>query len=1237
MATISPPLSPPLGIDAPSRLRGIKDKAIRTFCTTPASHAYSSSLFLRRFLELQLPELPYQTDPGCSSHTMLLLPDQTYENEEESFLSILCAECRYHFHVATYKACTRGLDDSKHPSHMLIPFSPDSQDHKHAAKFICAVEDCFYNVKISVMPPKLSTWQIGLLRDDSRILRNLYLARKEDPSRYSDIPDTWGAGSTVPTLAKYIEDRLAKPGEEVLKIKKRNKRFCVSFGKDFDDLLRSLGFEERTDEEGEECWYITEAETVPIGSPTPVATRRAYLQDTLEELRTFLPTSNTTPAWAKLMDAFPGYLSRRETDLVTAGTISEDDVILLGCLKEFSPRWFSWAAILLASISPSRRDIFLDAGLRCIQERSEEASLSIIMYKSQFDQMPSVDPQVQTALDFFGASLEDCKDTSRILDKYRALVPSSAIDSLKSEASQHLEIISNHLGADLLVDVARGDSLAIPTPSVTPNNKRMSIASASRLLKVDAAFTAELIREFVANLDEQVDRSKVVEALEVLSDLKSQQDKSTEAQSLKEAADFLRATEDAAMGQLDHSKIGQSSTVDSAAAFTAPPGLKNIGNTCYLNSLLQYFYNVKPIRDMVLNYDQIQLGLDDASVSNRRTGGNGQQVTLEEAIVARQFVEELRHLFLELQTTTGTAASPSQKLANTALSSAKEILTSRDQNQPPPLPARPSPVPVLSSAISPTLSPDKKLSTVNVTVEPINEQHCMANSLSSSQTLVNELDDTGMGTLLKEQTNDPISDTTGLARELSPEDRALSDTAGHVEDTVMEEPPVLLSLEQKISQISQRLEQSDRSGTSQQDVEEIIGNILEHLMRAIHPNGPMGGIPDLQADKITELFFTTIVNSTIKTVTEDATHTGSSSIEEDVLNEEVIPERWITAFPHPAKEKKMKNSLYEALDRYFSYEFLSDSGFARYTTIRALPPIVHICIQRSDASGVKNKNPVIIPEELYMDRYMEAAPGSDLWNSRRRVWAVKDRIKELESRVNSVDTVFKIPGSQGWDSYTAANTSEETYTDHRYSIDLNSKLWQDMSPLSKRTAERAELSQLAESKSTKRTSISYNEQTGSFNFADTLWEAGQTLDDADFADLATLRKEEACAFDSMKRHKFLLHAMICHSGGMNAGHYWVWIRDFKNQVWYKYNDSLVTKDSRDSQQVIDELNNSGDPYYVAYVRDELKNSLVEVPQRAQPGDNDVHMSNVSEELEVIDSIAVDTPPQPANSPINESF
>ncbi|KAI0438655.1 cysteine proteinase [Xylaria telfairii] len=1219
------------GADVPSFLRDRKTKAIHAFRKTKDSHAYSSPLFLRRLLQSQLPELPYDTHSNCRSHTMLLLPDQIYEANDRSFLSILCADCRHHFYLETYKAWARGVNSPEHPNHMLIPSPVDYDDYEYAqgtTAFVCAVQDCFYMVKVTVKPPKLTPAQISMLQDDNRILRNLQLAQADDPQRYSDMTPLWATGSTVPTLAKYIEDRLSKPHGDILKIKKRNKKFNVSFGKDFDDLLRSLGFQERSDEEDEECWYITAPEPLPAGLSTPVDSLRAHLQDVLEELRTLLPASNTTPAWEALTDALPGSLPTNEEALPVGNNISEDDLVLLGCRKQFSPLWFSWAAILLASLCPSRRDLFLEAGLRCISERSEEASLSIIMYKSQFDQVLSVDTQVQSAFAFFGASPEDGKDTDYILNKYRTMVDAEKSEAFKSEASRHLEIISNHLGADLLGDVARGDSLAARPPSVNSSNRRMSIGSACRLLKIDADYPADLIRELAAVAEKEAGREKVLEAIEILSDLKSQQNKQADAQTLKEVAYFLRATTNIAVGQFDNSaRPWPSPTTESVTAFTTPPGLKNIGNTCYLNSLLQYFYNVKPIRDMVLSYDQIQLGLDEISVKNRLTGGNGTRVTLEEAIVARQFIEELRRLFSELQTTTGAAACPSQKLANTALSSAKDILTSQSQDQPPPLPARPSPAP----PVSPSNDPD----TVNVTMEPTNEHHITRSD--SSQTLVNEIEDTD-ATYVKEQKNILSRPSTSNARESSVEDRALLDTVEHVEDITTGEPPSPLTLEQKFAQISQRLEKSDRSGTSQQDVEEIIGNILEHLMRAIRPDGPMEGKPNLQADKITKLFFTTIVNSTIKTTVENDKSTTASSIDEDVLNEEVVPERWITAFPHPDQKHRLKHNLYEALDRYFAYELLSDGSLARYTTIRALPPIVHICIQRSNASGVKNKNPVIIPEELYLDRYMEVAAGSDLWNTRRRVWAIKERVQGLEPGGSiSVENIFKTPGLHPSDTYPTTHPHGDQDLKSRGVIDLESELWRDIRPRIKRGPVPTQLGQTIEPRPSKRMSLPREAETKSSetsNFSDILWKAGQCMDIENSDELNELRREAANAFDSIEQHKYCLHAMICHGGGMNAGHYWVWVRDFRNQVWYKYNDSVVTKDSRHTQQVIDELNNSGDPYYVAYVQDELKDDLVEVPQRAQREEDDASMIDDSGKIEVIDSIAIDTPPQPVNSPVN---
>ena len=95
------------------------------------------------------------------------------------------------------------------------------------------------------------------------------------------------------------------------------------------------------------------------------------------------------------------------------------------------------------------------------------------------------------------------------------------------------------------------------------------------------------------------------------------------------------------------------------------------------------------------------------------------------------------------------------------------------------------------------------------------------------------------------------------------------------------------------------------------------------------------------------------------------------------------------------------------------------------------------------------------------------------------------------------------------------------------------------------------------------------------------------------------------------------------------------IHNFRKNVWYKYNDGVVTEDARTSQAVLDELNDSGDPYYVAYVRDELKHKLVEVPQRSitaipatgtgtvPTAGDDVEMQM---EMQTIDGVDPDAPP-----------
>ena len=51
-----------------------------------------------------------------------------------------------------------------------------------------------------------------------------------------------------------------------------------------------------------------------------------------------------------------------------------------------------------------------------------------------------------------------------------------------------------------------------------------------------------------------------------------------------------------------------------------PDGLQNIGNTCYLNSLLQFYFSVLPFREMVLDFERFRMEFSDEGIEKKQVG-----------------------------------------------------------------------------------------------------------------------------------------------------------------------------------------------------------------------------------------------------------------------------------------------------------------------------------------------------------------------------------------------------------------------------------------------------------------------------------------------------------------------------------------------------------------------------------------------------------------------------------------
>jgi ubiquitin carboxyl-terminal hydrolase 25/28 len=104
----------------------------------------------------------------------------------------------------------------------------------------------------------------------------------------------------------------------------------------------------------------------------------------------------------------------------------------------------------------------------------------------------------------------------------------------------------------------------------------------------------------------------------------------------------------------------QQATKPSHSTETWPVGLISHGNTCYLNSLLQYYFTIKPLRDLVLDFDTYKYDLPTQGAKTERVGNLHRPEYEIESF--QSLTNDLRHLFERMIKDRGPAVRPETDL-----------------------------------------------------------------------------------------------------------------------------------------------------------------------------------------------------------------------------------------------------------------------------------------------------------------------------------------------------------------------------------------------------------------------------------------------------------------------------------------------------------------------------------------------------------------------------------------------
>ncbi|KAK3290624.1 uncharacterized protein B0H64DRAFT_331941 [Chaetomium fimeti] len=1140
---------------------------------------------------------------GGSDHDFIIEFSQSYdapsdpEGRGRTLISCMCSHCRHHF---VFHICPPSGEESEahlqhhfrvehaesHAGSESAVFQPYSNDHLRGRfRYACTLCGLAVNLEISV--PRLKPSWLKMVMDENRIKESLRIAREQDPARYANLSpekETHYLTTALSTLNQYLKNILDDDGTGAHKrISCRNKTFLVQFGRDCDHIFRYLGFkEDHSDESGESYWLPPRLP--PPEGKAPVGSLRAFYDDVRYEVQSVLADRPPVPgepvikpisaagARDQLEKALGCDKSHRCFSTLPVNENESQYFTALGAPVDADDALIKFAYGRQVESDPENTPAYLEALGTLAARRSEELQMFVFTHQELLAkrqrEATAVAPdggQAGKAYAHFGLTRASSDDPAYIVRVYRTYREQSP-----AQKSDHrlalLEIWKDCRSDEIRIEVFR---------------KNMDLSEACKFLHVEPEWPMDNIAASAQSVSSDLDLDHLdllILALESISTAKPENDPNRSA--------FERAFTEIVSGRESLVLLSDNSGFDGPGRAAAersreavdlelPVGLANLRNTCYLNSILQYFYSVNAVRNLAVGSDLPALEPTEANLSHiLRAGSSNQEESRSEletgrAFVGHEFTRELGTLFRHLDAAGDSSIPPRQRLANAALLR-PEKLRPHDGDAPP-LPPRAVESSVREVSDVPMLE-----------VEPSD----LESSASSQQTLVDCADpENPLIVTLDDRITDKETATVDSPAKPVPSDPTVTrSTEGEVKMSKL-----------TVEELATELDKPN-VGSDQMDVDEVMGNAIDHLRAAFKVSSISGS--ETAPDPIKDAFFSTFIDNRKK-------------IDESKWNRTSRSDRWVTAYPAQSGTR----DLYDALANSFDLEPLP-GDLLSFTTIERPAPHFHVCIQRSD--GVrKNANPISIPETLYLDRFMDTSDTqSSLHKGRKRKWDIDTRLNEMtdstaKERLDTSKPGFQAAGRPSDPSPQADGPTEEEVDGFLLVGGSDELVQAQASSVAKTTdinldvhgSPDAELKQLMGKYGVKEPDVSrtsprpLQKSTYDIDFPPVgvtgFWEKFVAEEKAE---RERLMAERDGIFGDARAMAYRLHAVVCHAGTTaSAGHYWVWIHDFERNVWRKYNDTVVSV--HPAEFVFGELNTKGEPYYLAYVRADQVPGLVSIPRR----------------------------------------